>query len=165
MFDIATRTFLELYTMEPPATGDYWYGPWNTILTTLFPAPNYIVMPQRRLPGNSQTQMPDFVITVAKLTTPPRMRTVLIVEIKNTPHWPGSIPDLQDQISAQADAAFDNDAVSEVYWIGVVGPHWQYGIKKDDGQAVKPLIAWHHTTHDEASYNDFLCLTALIENM
>ena len=37
-FDITTRTLLEYYTNNPPRTEDVWYGPWNTILTTLLVA-------------------------------------------------------------------------------------------------------------------------------
>jgi len=64
-FDIVTRTVLEYYTTNPPATEDVWYGPWNTILTTLFPsAQGYIVTPQRRLPDGPQNHIPDFIIEV-----------------------------------------------------------------------------------------------------
>ena len=37
-FDITARTLLEYYTNNPPRTEDVWYGPWNTILTTLLVA-------------------------------------------------------------------------------------------------------------------------------
>ena len=46
----------------------------------------------------------------------------------------------------------------------LTGPHWQYGVK-DEGQELKPLIAWHDTTHDKASCDDFKDLVALITDM
>ena len=60
-----TRTVLEYYTAHPPATEDVWYSPWTTILTTLFPSTQgYIVTPQRRLPDDPESHIPDFVIEV-----------------------------------------------------------------------------------------------------
>lgn len=50
----------------------------------------------------------------------------------------------------------------------MIGPHWKYGVKEDDGQGegvnhgLRPLIEWHHTTHDDASFADFLELAALV---
>jgi hypothetical protein len=68
MFDAVTRTVLQHYTANPPATEDSWYGPWNTILTTLFPSSQgYIVTPQRRILGSWERNEPDFVIEVDKL--------------------------------------------------------------------------------------------------
>jgi hypothetical protein len=82
--------------------------------------------------------------------------------------WSLSIPSLEEQIDRAADVAFsgsfERSANSMVYWIGVVGPHWRYGVK-NDGQELNPLIDWHDTTHDQDSYNDFQGLTALIEDM
>ena len=50
MFDPFIRDLIERYTENPQeAIGDGWFGPWNAILTTLFPsAQGYIVTPHRR---------------------------------------------------------------------------------------------------------------------
>ncbi|KAF8223936.1 hypothetical protein L208DRAFT_1411116 [Tricholoma matsutake] len=163
-FDIVTRTVLEYYTTNPPATEDVWYGPWTTILTTLFPSTQgYIVTPQRRLPDDPESHIPDFIIEVVKMATAPlTFRSVLIVEIKNSQHWESGIPALQRQLNRQTDAAFAGTAYSKVYWIGSIGPHWRYGDKEDDGQNVRPLIDWHDTTHDQASFDDLEYLTHLV---
>jgi hypothetical protein len=43
-------------------------------------------------------------------------------------------------------------ACRTLYWIAVIGPHWRYGGKDDDGQPkLSKLIPWHDTTHDDAS--------------
>jgi hypothetical protein len=70
--------------------------------------------------------------------------------------------------NAKADAAFAGiadafagTAHAEVYWIGAIGPHWRYG-EKDDGQDPVPLIEWHDTIHDAASYADLQQLVALV---
>ncbi|SJL14563.1 uncharacterized protein ARMOST_18026 [Armillaria ostoyae] len=165
-FDITTRTVLEYYTAHPPRTEDVWYGPWTTILTTLFPSSQgYLVTPQRRLPDDSDSHIPDFVIEVVKLSTPPlTFRTVLIVKVKNSQHWEAGIP-AQRQIGRQTDAAFTGTAFEKAYWIGTIGPHWRYGIKEDDGRDPRPLINWHHITHDQASFDDLQILTRLIGEM
>jgi len=51
--------------------------------------------------------------------------------------------------------------VAKVYWIAAIGPHWRYG-ERDDGQELVPLIDWHDTTHDAASYADLQQLVALV---
>jgi hypothetical protein len=163
-FDIVTRTVLEYYTTNPPATEDVWYGPWNTILTTLFPsAQGYIVTPQRRLPDDPESHIPDFIIEVVKMSTAPlTFRSVLIAKIKNSQHWEYGIPALQRQLNRQTDAAFAGTAHSKVYWIGTIGPHWRYGEKENDEHDVRPLINWHHTTHDKASFDDLQTLARLV---
>lgn len=140
------------------------YGPWTTILTTLFPDDQgFIVTPQRRIPEDSESHIPDFVIEVVKLTSPPiTFRTVLIVEVKNSQHWPGGKARLDRQISRQTDVAFAGTAHTKVYWIGTIGPHWRYGKKEDNGQDPVPLIGWHDTTHDGASYADLQKLAELV---
>ncbi|KAK2464571.1 hypothetical protein APHAL10511_003429 [Amanita phalloides] len=71
-FDAVTRAVPEHFTINPPAAEDAWYGPWITILTTLFPAAQgYIVTPQRRLPDYPQSHIPDLVIEVVKMATAP----------------------------------------------------------------------------------------------
>ena len=52
-----------------------------------------------------------------------------------------------------------------MYWIGTIGPHWRYGEQMDDGQGPVPLINWHDTTHDQASFNGFRVLADLIHDM
>ena len=61
-----------------------------------------------------------------------------------------------------ADSAFTSTAHSKLYWIGSIGPHWRYGEKEDKGQDVQPLIDWHHTTHDQASFDDLQTLACLV---
>jgi len=164
-FDVLTRTILEHYTAHPPTTEDVWYGPWTSILTTLFPTTQgYMVTPQRRLSDDSESHIPDFIIEVARLSTPPlTLRTVLVVEIKNTQRWQSAgIEALQRQLNRQTDAAFAGTAHTKLYWIGTIGPHWRYGEREDNGQDLRPLIDWHHTTHDPASYHDFRVLVDLV---
>ncbi|KAJ7803568.1 hypothetical protein B0H14DRAFT_2887395 [Mycena olivaceomarginata] len=164
-FSQSTIAVLQHYTANPPSTEDKWYGPWTSILKALFrDEDNYIVTPQQRIPEDSESHIPDFVIEVVKMTqaTPLTFRTVLIVEIKNSQHWPNGRAALDRQISRQTDAAFTGTAHTKVYWIGAIGPHWRYGVKEDDGQAIRPLILWHDTTHDDASYTDFQKLVALV---
>jgi len=168
ILDGIVRAVLEKYTAEPPDTEDFWYAPWNHILMTLFPAARgYLVRPQHRLPlVDNHHHTPAFVIEVVKMSTPPlTFRTVLIVEIKNTYHWPSGIQRLQDQINDQCDSAFVGAAHTKIYWIGTIGPHWRYGEKSDNGQAPIPLINWHDTIHDQASLNDLQVLADLIHDM
>ena len=130
-FDAVTRAVLEHFTTEPPRTEDAWYGPWITILTTLFPSTQgYIITPQRRIP--------DFVIEVVKMGAAPLIfRTVLIAKIRNSQHWEDGVPALERQLNRQLDAAFAGTAHSKVYWIGAIGPHWRYGEKLDEGQDMR----------------------------
>jgi len=190
-FDAITRAVLEYYTALPPAAEDHWYGPWNTILTTLFPSSQgYMVTPQRRLrppAGDPESHIPDLVIEVDKLSstsstgtgtvTGLTFRTVLIAKIRNSQHWQSGlgigIETLERQLDRETDAAFAGTAHSKVYWIGTIGPHWRYGERGVDddahdatasgsGQNLRPLIDWHHTTHDQASFNDLQVLADLV---
>ncbi len=167
MFDIATCTLLQQCTTSPPSN-EYLSGAWTSILFTLFPRSDYVLSPHRR-----RNHVSDLVIEVLKLITLTpslQFRTVLIVEIKNSQGWEAGIPSLERQINRLAVAAFSGTdismgtTISKVYWIAVIGPHWRYGIK-EDGQDLRPLIAWHETTHDQASYDDFGRLTTLIADM
>ncbi|KAL0955344.1 hypothetical protein HGRIS_001593 [Hohenbuehelia grisea] len=165
-----TYSILEHFTNHQPATEDAWYGPWNTILTMLFPAADgFVVTPQRRIPGDNESTIPDFVIEVVKtiIGPPPSVtfRTVLIVEVKNSQHWPFGIPALDRQLSRQTDAAFAGTAVAKVYWIGSIGPHWRYGVKQDDGQQPQSLTGWHDVIHDEGSWQDLEELARLVRDM
>jgi len=144
-----------------------WYGPWNTILTTLFPASDgFQVIPQRKLADEDdyESTIPDFIIEVSKATELGGLnfQLVLIVEIKNSHHWPNGEGRLFVQLCKQANSAFSHAARRKLYWIGVIGPHWRYGSKEDDGQLeLSPLIPWHHTTHDDASFDDLQTLAGL----
>ncbi|KAJ7145623.1 hypothetical protein C8R44DRAFT_972669 [Mycena epipterygia] len=166
-FSVTTVAVLKHFTAHPPATEDKWYGPWTSILKALFrDEDDFIFIPQQRIP-DSESHIPDFVFEVVKITpagatTDVTFRTVLIVKIKNTQHWRNGIPALERQMSRQTDAAFAGTAHSKVYWIGAVGPHWRYGEKVDDGQAINPLIDWHDVTHDDASYADLQYLVSLV---
>jgi hypothetical protein len=84
--------------------------------------------------------------------------------------WQAGIPSLETEINRLVDAAFRGEttggiAISKVYWIGVIGPHWRFGVKEDNGQTATPLIDWHDTAHDEASFEDFQRLVALVATM
>lgn len=165
-FDTHTCSLLETFTNNPPLTEDDWYGVWVAILTALFPpVQGYMVSPKRHLPSD--------VLEVVKLTStnPLTLRTVLIVKILNSQHWnteygswPG-IETLERKLNLHANSAFNETARTKVYWIGVIGSHWRYGEKDDgidDGQDLQPLIDWHDTTHDQASYDDLQILAGLV---
>ena len=164
VFDLVIRTVLQHYTENPPATEDVWYGPWTSILTTLFPVTQgYLVTPQRRIPEDSKSHIPDFVLEVVRLTTPPvTFRTVLVVKVKNSQHWRSGIPALECQINRQTDTAFAGTAFRKIYWISTIGPHWRYGFRDDEGQDAVPLIDWHDTTHDQGSFKDLHILADLV---
>ena len=99
-------------------------------------------------------------------------RPLLIVAVMHSKDLRAGISSLETEINRLIDAAFSGDtslrggtAVSKVYWMGVIGPHWRFGVKEDNGRKVKPLIDWHHTAHDEASFDDFQRLAALVAKM
>jgi len=164
--DAITRAVLEKYTTRPPPREDAWYGPWTTILTSLFPSSQgYLVNPQQRLPSDAHTYIPEVIIEVIRLSTPPlTFRTVLIVKFKNTQHWPSGIQALKRQLGRHTNAAFSGTARDKVYWIAVIGPHWQYGERIDEleGGEDQELIKWHDTTHDLESFNDLEDLVQLV---
>ncbi|KAJ6590376.1 hypothetical protein B0H10DRAFT_1961061 [Mycena sp. CBHHK59/15] len=172
-FSKSTVIVLKHFTAHPPATADRWhmlppcphFCLMLFILKALFPEDaDFIVTPQQRIPDDSESHIPDLVIEVVKLTQAADVtfRTVLIVKIKNSQHWPRGIPALDRQVSRHTDAAFAGTAHSKVYWIGALGPHWRYGINEDGGQPPVPLIPWHDVTHDDASYADFQKLVSLV---
>jgi hypothetical protein len=159
-FDIFTRTLLEIYTTHaPPTFVDHWYGPWNTILNTLFPPSQGYVINPRRSVELPTVQIPDLVIEVSKLTLPfLAPNRVLIFQMKNTQHWDHGVEDLMQKIRRQTDHEF---GAYKLYWIVAIGPHWVYGEKCGE-QDPKPLIEWHDVTHDDASYRDLLQLVELV---
>ena len=81
------------------------------------------------------------------LTLP--LRTVLVIEIRDTPHWPANIPEQEVQIKHHTDKAFAGSEVSRArYWICVIGPHWRYGFKDDDAQfPTKIFRIWLDSLH------------------
>ncbi|KAH9050491.1 hypothetical protein EDB84DRAFT_1449223 [Lactarius hengduanensis] len=175
MFDICLDEMLQDFTAKP--SGDplwnenRWSGAWNTILNTLFPlSQGYFIAPYRRL-----TQWSALMIEVVKSNGPGRnqLRALLVVGIKNnqddSQDWQAGIPSLERQINRQIDAAFHGTepgtGVSKVYWITTIGPHWRYGVRENDEQGLRSLIAWHKTVHDQASYDDFQDLTTLVADL
>ena len=162
MFDPTICTMLQEFSQGQPPD-HYWFGPWHAVLCTLFRG--YAIAPQPRRNASS-----DFVIEVCQLLYPPgsdlRLRTVLIVKIKKNQDWEANIPSLEKEIGCLTDAAFSDKgtAISSVYWIGAMGTHWYYGVKHK-GQDPKPLIDVHDNMHDQASYDDFQRLTALVAGM
>ncbi|KAH9047546.1 hypothetical protein EDB84DRAFT_1434782 [Lactarius hengduanensis] len=114
--------------------------------------------------------MSDLVIEVVKISDDPfQMRTVLIVQIKNNQRLQSGIETLERQMNRHVDAAFRGTelgtAISEVYWITSIGPRWRFGVKEDDRQGLRPLTAWHETTHGQASFDDFQSLTSLVAEL
>jgi hypothetical protein len=126
-----------------------------------------MLAPHRRLRDDSETSVPDSIIEVVKVSSNPlTLRTILIAEIQNTKYWEWGIPALQRQLNRHTDgaffAAFSGTAQSKIYWIETIGPHWRYGEKEYEGQDARLLIDWHHTTHDEASFDDLQTLRSLV---
>ena len=164
MFDEILRARLEGLSLYNPSSESMWYGPWNSILTSLFPTSDgFFVTPQKVILSQTR-QIADFVIEVTRVKTPNLIQAVLIVEIKNTLLWPSVVPRLDEQLSKQIDANFEEgSALDKMYWIAAVGPHWRYGM--NDGQAVQPLSDWHDKIHDRDSYFDFQNLASLVRQL
>ena len=173
-FDNHTLAFVEHFVVHaPPDAMDVWYGPWNTILSSIFPSSRgYMVFPMGDK-GVSGPPVPDLFIEVAKVTITPGpdpsllFRTVLILEIKDPQYLDHGKEALLQQLRRETDLAFstrgighivERTAEQKLYWVGSIGSHWIYGEKEDNGQDVKPLTKWHNTTFDEFSYRDLLKL-------
>lgn len=165
MFDQATQAALERPTLQGSPSESMWYGPWNSIIVSLFPSSDgYIVTPQMRYPQIGQ--IPNFALEVARLRIPPTtFQVVLVVEIKNSHLWPSGISRLERQLDAHTDASFAETALNKVYWIAALGPHWRFGVKEEDGQGIRPLTDWHHEIHDEASYDNLQQLASLVRQV
>ncbi|KAF9506050.1 hypothetical protein BS47DRAFT_1353378 [Hydnum rufescens UP504] len=161
-FSTTARTILEYCTTHTPATEDILYGVWTSLLGTLFtPEQGYMLAPRRC--DDSDGGIPNAIIEVMKVSPNPlTLRTILIAKIQNTQYWESRIPALQRQLNRYTDGAFSGTAYSKVYWIESIGPHWRYGEKEYEGQDARPLIDWHHTTHDQASFDDLQTLTSLV---
>ncbi|KAJ6515342.1 hypothetical protein C8R45DRAFT_1139536 [Mycena sanguinolenta] len=97
---------LQYYTTNPPPTVDEWYGPWTGILSTIFKIEDRFIV------THGEGYHTDFIIKVARMTqiSPPILRTVLILEIKNTEHWESGRISLDRLITKQTDAAFSDSA-------------------------------------------------------
>ena len=171
------RSMLKEITAHTPSEEepDIWYGPWNAILHTLFPAmERYMSSPHRRhleKDAFGTWRHSDLIMEVVKVIDgydPNLDRTVLIFGIMSSCHWEWACGKeaLMQHIGRQADVAFSElrTAGQKVYWIGAIGPHWVYG-EINDGQAPRPLIEWHDVTHDEESYRDFLNLVELVASL
>ncbi|KAH9044733.1 hypothetical protein EDB85DRAFT_1910962 [Lactarius pseudohatsudake] len=167
MFDTYLDKVLQCFTADPLSDDNRWSEAWTAILNTLFPLSHgYFLAPYRR-----QNQWSALMIEVVKSTDldSGQLRPLLVVAIKNSQDWQAQIPSLERQINRQIDTAFRGTelgtAVSKVYWITTVGPHWRYGVRENDGQGLRPLISWHETLHDQASYDDFQGLIALVADL
>ena len=165
MFDHHIRDRLQLFTESPPIpNSDVWDGLWTSVLTDLFPSlEGYILQPKRRFPANSALLM-EILKMPTSLTMP--FRTVLVIEIRNNSDWQAGIPAQEARLKCLINAAFAGNesfrARTKVYWISVIGPHWRYGYRNNNGEDITPLIEWHHTTHDQDSYQDFQDLAGLV---
>jgi hypothetical protein len=169
-------SLLEQITAQTPSTEepDIWYGPWNTILSTLFPVgERYMVSPSHKRHIERDAfgtgRYSDLIMEIVKVidgSDPNLDKTVLIFQIKNSCHWERGKEALMQDIAQQADDAFSELRTpgQKVYWIGAIGPRWIYG-DIEDGQDPRPLIEWHDVTHDEASYRDFLNLVELVTSL
>ena len=106
--------------------------------------------------------IPDFVIQVSKFAKPGdlNLQIVLIAKIKNSHQWPGGAEHLLIQICKLANS---QTALRSLYWIGMIGLHWQFGSKENDSQLkLSELTPWHDTTHDDASFNNLQTLAQLV---
>jgi len=66
-FPPLTCKVLEEYSIRPPKNENLWLGPWLTILTTLFPADNYLVSTQIKTYSERDAKgRPDLILEVAK---------------------------------------------------------------------------------------------------
>jgi hypothetical protein len=161
-----TRVELQDYTNNPPPDESVWWGPWNSILTTLFYPLNLVVIPYRRELDQVQP-IPAF--SVCRFNGPNLRGSpytpLLVVNIMNHECWDLGHDSLMQSIKHKIRAEFADGAREKVYWIGVIGPHWRYGVQKDDDDEPTPLIPWHDVTHDDASYHDFMQLRELVASI
>jgi len=161
----ATRYLLQSYATHTAPDERIWYGGWNAILNTLFPAADgFQVNPRTFL---DESAIPNFIFEVSKVMEAGgpglQLQLVLVVQIKNTHQWPGGEEHQFAQICKQTSLALSQAASKKLYWIGVIGPHWRYGSKEDDSQpGLTPIIPWHDTTHDDTSFNDLQTLAELV---
>jgi hypothetical protein len=158
---------LQHYTDNPPHSVAAWYGPWNTILATLFPSnQGYVIIPQLAgVAEGLQSPVPDFSIAVAKMSKRPRrFRIVLVVKIRGSAYWESDEgkDGLMRLIRIHTGDAVQDSEEIKVYWIGAIGPHWRYGEREGEIQDPRPMISWHDVIHDDASYDDLMRLVDLV---
>ena len=159
MLDITTLIALEPHIGKTFRYGgvemEEWNGPWNCILTSLFTLDErYAVAPHRSS---------SFTFEIAKRPTSAVIfNTVLMVEIGDRHHWETGKDVILE--TEEPDTAFLGTAGEKIYWIRAIGTHWRYG-EWDAGQDPRPLIPWHDTFVDNASYHDFMQLKALVDNL
>jgi hypothetical protein len=123
-------------------------------------------MPYRRqLPQIPQEQRIPTFLVVTDRTSFDVTRTVLLVNIMNHQSWESGQGALMEHIKHQTKAELVDNARERVYWIGVIGAHWRYGVMVDGEEDPTPLIPWHHVTHDDASYHDFEQLRTLVDHI
>ena len=126
-------------------------------MTVLFPpAEGYLVSPKIKTYSERDAVkgLPDLIIEVTKVASPPLLlRTILIVEITNTHHWPNGVDHMLRRIDLDTEYEFSKTGLDKLYWIAAVGPHWTYGVKEEE-RTSRPLIEWHHSVHDMASFSD-----------
>src|ERR1700742_3179296 len=169
-FTEQTKDTLQFFTQNEPIGESVWYGPWTTILTTIFPADEgFMVTPQLHVHEMPATyKIPDFIIQVKRVfgptaSIPKKFRTVLIVEVKPPVHWAEGFRHkaLYNQLNKQLDSVFNLTGWSKLFWLVAIGPHWRYGYKCDDGQMhynrnvlpLPTLSEWHHTIHSNEDYD------------
>ena len=169
MFNSATRARLQRLITDPSKYVNDWYIIWPGIIGQLFPiSRNYVHWPMRRFAKDKrQTQYIAYEVSEI-IALPATRRSVLILVIMESSDWQTCIPSLEKEINRLTDAAvsgtFSDRATSKVFWIGTIGHHWRYGVKEDNGRKMTPLIDWQ-TIHDEASYDVFQRLVALVADI
>ena len=170
MFDPVTCARLQRLITDPSQYKDDWYTIWHGIIVQLFPiSRNYAYWPLHRI-AKDKRHTPYLAYEVSEfIALPATRRSVLIVVIMESSDWRACVPSLEEGINRLTDDALSGTlsdrATSKVFWIGTIGHHWRYGVKEDNGREMKPLIDWHETIHDEASFDDFQRLVALVADI
>jgi hypothetical protein len=129
----------------------------------------YLVMlypSRRKTPQIPRAQrIATFLLGIMDGTSFDDIRTVLVVKIMNHQFWEAGQDALMEHIKQQTKAELVDKARERVYWIGVIRPHWRYGVMVNGEEDPTPLIPWHHATHDDASNHDFEQLQTLVNQM
>jgi len=73
-------------------------------------------------------------------------RVALFIEVRDTSNW-------QDGIPAQ-EACLNLHLINAASTGNVFSRARCIGYRDDDGEDLRPLIEWHHTTHDQDLYRD-----------
>ena len=165
--DAATRNILAKRSQSAP--NQNWSGSWLTILTKLFSfSQPYAVFPHKRIGAHGDLIMEVVKDAPSESPTGRPSRIVLVVEIKDPQDWDSGKDKLLQQLEHQTDLAFESTdlgaAKDKVFWIATIGSHWLYG-EKMYGQSLKPLIEWHHTAFDNASFLDLEKVAELVGSL